>query len=476
VLVTSSLSVLLVFINSSALIVALPDVSRDLSASGAQASWMLLTYMLATTSLILVFGRIADLVGRRRLYLLGIVAFLLATLACGFAPTADLLLAARVLQGIGAAAIITNTTALLTDVFPAATLSLGLGLNATIAAVGQVIGPLVGGVVAETWGWRWIFLAGIPISLVSLVWSLRLIPRRLRPREPEGLDVLGALLSIGAVGALVASVSVGGARGWASLELLLTAGAAALLGVLFVISQRVVTHPLVDRGIFRDRGVVTLFVSGLLCALSSYALVLLASLSFQAVGGMSPIEAAIAILPAPLGTTAAAAAAGILARRFTARALATTGMLAIAAGAGILGVALGAGDLAVLAATGLGFVGAGTGIFMTPSTSALMARVPERRRGIANAVRSALQNAGYLFSTALGLAIATSGLAPAQQAAAYNGSLLGLSAADVDAFVGGTHVAAITFAVLALAGAMVTAFGSRGDAVPPHAVPDPASS
>jgi len=221
---------------------------------------------------------------------------------------------------------------------------------------------------------------------------------------------------------------------------------------------------------------VTLFVSGALCALSSYALVLLASLSFQAVDGMSPIDAAVAILPAPIGTTVAAAAAGMLARRFTARTLATVGMTSIATGAAMLGVALGSSGLSIVAAVGLGLVGVGTGVFMTPSTAALMSLVAERRRGIANAVRSALQNAGYLLSTALGLAIATSGLSPAQQGAAYDGSLLGLSARDVDAFVTGTHAAAFTFAALAVLGALVTAFGSRGGGSTLHAMPDPASS
>ncbi|NQX28201.1 MFS transporter [Microbacteriaceae bacterium VKM Ac-2854] len=473
ILFTSSLSVVLVFINSSALLIALPQLSRDLSATGAESSWVLLSYMLSTTTLILVFGRIADIVGRRRLYILGILLFLLASLACGFAPNAGLLIAARLVQGVGAAAIVTNTTALLTDAFPERTLSLGLGLNATVAAVGQVVGPLVGGVVTEALGWRWIFLAGIPISLAGLLWSLRLIPRRARPREPERLDVIGSVLSIAAIGAMVAAVSLGGALGWTSPLVLGTGSIAIALCIVFVWSQRVVAHPLVDPDIFQDRATITLYTSAALCALSSYALVLLASLSFQAVDGMSALDAAVAILPAPLGTTIAAAAAGLLARRFRARTLATIGMTLIGCGALLLAFSLGSAAAYPVSAAGLGAMGAGTGIFMTPSTAALMTRIPERRRGIANAIRSALQNAGYLFSTAIGLAIATSGLTIAQQAAAYNGSLLDLSPADVQAFVDGVRTAALTFAGLAFAGAAVTGFGPFGG---PVVVPDPRST
>ncbi|NQX11590.1 MFS transporter [Microbacteriaceae bacterium VKM Ac-2855] len=429
--------------------------------------------MLSTTTLILVFGRIADIVGRRRLYILGILVFLIASLACGLAPNAGLLIAARLVQGVGAAAIVTNTTALLTDAFPERTLSLGLGLNATVAAVGQVVGPIIGGVVTETLGWRWVFLAGIPISLAGLLWSLRLIPRRERPREAERLDAIGSLLSIGAIGLMVAAVSLGGSLGWGSPLVLGTGSAAVALCIVFVWSQRVLAHPLVDPDIFQDRSTITLYTSALLCALSSYALVLLASLSFQAVDGMSALDAAVAILPAPLGTTIAAAVAGVLARRFRARTLATIGMTLIGSGAVLLAFSLGSAAAYPVSAIGLGAMGAGTGIFMTPSTAALMTRIPERRRGIANAIRSALQNAGYLFSTAIGLAIATSGLTIAQQAAAYNGSLLSLSPADVQAFVDGVRTASLTFAALGFAGAAVTGFGPFGS--PSVAVPDPST-
>ena len=461
-LCASSLSVVLVFISSSALLVALPDVSADLDASALQSSWVLLSYMLTTTTLILVFGRIADLVGRRRLYLAGILVFLVASLACGFAPDATLLITARLVQGVGAAAIVTNTTALLTDVFPESILSLGLGVNATVAAVGQVVGPIVGGLVAESLGWRWIFLLGVPVSVAGLLWSVRLIPRATRSRSGERFDVPGAVLSIATVGLLVGAVSIGGSSGWSSPGTIATGASALLIGWLFVRTQRRVAHPLVDPAIFRDRATITLFSAAGLCALSSYALVLLSSLTFQAVSGKDAVEAALWVLPTPIGTTVAAASAGVLARRVPARTLSTIGMLLIALGAAVLAGSLADDGAYAVTAVGLGAVGVGTGVFMTPSTSALMVRVPVHRRGIANAIRSALQNAGFLFSTALGLAIATSGLSAAQQAAAYDGSLLALSPSDVQAFVDGVRAAALTFAGCAVLGALIVAFGPFG--------------
>ncbi|OOL26955.1 multidrug transporter, partial [Rhodococcus rhodochrous] len=144
VFAATSVGVVAVFLSISGLTVALPTVTRELGASGAQSTWILLGYMLVTTALILVFGRLADIVGRRPLYLAGLAVFTVATGLCMLAPTAGWLIAARVLQGVGAAAVVTNNTALLTDTFPPHSLGRALGWNATVAAVAQVVGPVVG--------------------------------------------------------------------------------------------------------------------------------------------------------------------------------------------------------------------------------------------------------------------------------------------------------------------------------------------
>jgi EmrB/QacA subfamily drug resistance transporter len=452
----------LVFINSSALVIALPDVTRDLGASTIQSTWFLLSYMLTTTTLILVFGRVADLLGRRTLYISGIVVFLVASVACGLAPDPVVLIIARLVQGVGAASIVTNTTALLTDAFPARTLSLGLGLNATVAAVGQTLGPLVGGIVTDLVGWRWIFLGGVPLGVLGLVWSLRHIPRRSTAHPGERLDAVGSVLSIAAIGALVMTVSLGGSDGWTSPAVLAAAAVAVLAGATFLWSQRIVRHPLVDLGIFDDRGTITLYASAFLCAVSSYAIVLLASLYFQAVQGASALEAALGVLPSPVGTMVAASAAGLLSRRIPQHWLSTGGLALIAAGAGLFAITLQSAAGYPIVALALLSVGTGIGLYMTPSTSALMARVPERRRGIANAIRAALQNAGYLLSTTLALVVATGGLTAAQQLAAHDGSLVHMPEHDVQAFVTGVRTAVLVFTGIALAGALVSAFGPRG--------------
>jgi len=463
VLSATSLSVILVFINSSGLAIALPSLTRDLKASTIQSTWVLLIYMLATTTLILIFGRVADILGRRRLYLIGIVVFMVATLACGLAVDPVFLIAMRLVQGVGAAAIITNTTSLLTDVFPPGILSSGLGINATVAAVGQVLGPLLGGVVTDTVGWRWIFLGCLPISLFGFIWSMRLIPRGGPSARHERMDFVGSALSIVGTTLLVLIVSFGGSLGWSSPVIIAGVVADCLLWAAFVLLQRRREHPLIDVSLFSHTTVSRLYVATFFCAISSFAIVLLASLYFQGVQGLSAVNAGIMILPAPVGTMLAAAVVGRLVRTFNPQWVSFAGMLLIGAGSLLFAGTLHPRTSYAIVATALFLVGVGIGLFMTPNTSSLMSRVPATRRGIANAIRSTLQYAGYLLSTAVALAIATADLTARQQRAAYDGTLFGMATDDRVAFVAGIQHALVLFGILAVLGAIVSVLGPRGD-------------
>jgi EmrB/QacA subfamily drug resistance transporter len=462
ILVATSISVVLVFVNQSGLTIALPSVSRDLDANGVETTWFLLSYMLVTTCLVLFFGRITDMVGRRRLYLLGIVVFLIGTLWCGLSTEPWMLLAARVIQGIGAASIVTNTTAILTDSFPARSLGTALGINATIAAVGQTVGPLIGGAVTELFGWRWIFFGGVPVGILALLWSYRLIPAIVHGAKKERLDLLGTLLSILAIATLVLYLSYGPEIGWTDGIVLSLGAATVVLWAAFIVSQQRIEHPLLDLSLFRDRFMTLGYLAALLNSTSTFAIVLLASLYLQGVVGASPLDAGLMIAPSPFATMIAALIAGRLAHRVSTRVLTTLGMSLVAAGSLLLAFTVSSELHYLLFAVALALVGLGVGLFMTPNTTALMARAPRTRRGIANALRTTLQNAGYLLSTALGLAIATGALDAGQRRAAYAGTL---HAEDTLVFVAGIQAALFFLAALAVIGAAVCL-------VQPRSVPD----
>jgi EmrB/QacA subfamily drug resistance transporter len=393
VLVATSISVVLVFINQSGLTIALPSVSRDLDANGVETTWFLLSYMLVTTCLVLVFGRITDIVGRRRLYLLGIVVFVLATLWCGLSTEPWMLLAARVVQGIGAASIVTNTTAILTDSFPSRSLGTALGINATIAA-GQTVGPLIGGAVTELFGWRWIFFGGVPIGIVALIWSYRLIPAIVHGHRKERLDLLGTLLSILAIGTLVLCLTYGPEVGWTNGTVIALGLGTVVLWAAFIYVQRRVKHPLLDLTLFRDKFMTLGYLASLLNSTSNFAIVLLVSLYLQGVVGANPLDAGLMVAPSPFATMIAALIAGRLVHRVSTRVLTTLGMTLVASGGLLLFFTIRSELQYVVVAIALALVGFGVGLFMTPNTTALMARAPRARRGIANALRTTLQNAG----------------------------------------------------------------------------------
>lgn len=458
VLSVTSVAVLLAGLNTSTLDVALPTIARHFSATATQASWIVLSYMLVNTVLLLVFGRVADIVGRRRFYKIGLTILTAASLAASYAPSAEWLAAFRAVQAIGSAAILTNTTALLTDVFPPRLLSRALGINVSGSAASQVAGPLVGGALVGAFGWRAVFLFNVPVGLFGLVWAYyRLGPDRHRTQQ-EPFDWLGALLAFGAVGGVVLALAEGAAVGWTTPAVVTGYILAAVSIPAFIMTQSWRAHPLLDLSMFRQRERLIAFVCAFLMAVARFAVVLLMSLYLQAASGESPFQAGLQVIPVAAGLSLASPAAGMLAARYSARWLSAGGMLVICAGlCGLAASVKPRMDLTALILCLLA-VGVGTGIFMTPNTSSIMANVARDRRGIANGVRSMLQNTGFVFSTAMALAIVTSRLAPAAKQAAYAGTLSHLSAVDLTKFTDSYRLAFVLLAVIAAAGAVASLF------------------
>jgi EmrB/QacA subfamily drug resistance transporter len=441
----TSLGVLLAATNASSLDVALPTVARHFHATATEASWTVLAYMVVNTAFILVFGRLADLFGRRRLYLFGLGCLTLASLACGLAPNAVDLDILRGVQGIGAAAIITNTTAQIVDAFPADLLSLGLGLNVSVSAASQMLGPLLGGLLAGSLGWRAVFWFNVPTGLAGFVWA-SLSLRRSLPMVRERFDVWGAVLSSAALTALVIALAEGGAQSWGAPAVVVGIGVLILTAPTFVILQRRRAHPLVPPALFRDRARSMAYLSAFLISVSRFAVVLLISLYFQGVEGLRPLPAGLRVLPVAGGLMLVSPVAGRLTARWGPRVLSTAGALTAGAGLTALAAVIAPRAPYALLAPGLAAVGIGSALFLTPNTTSIMVSVSANERGIANGIRSMLQNVGYVISAALGLAVVTSPLGAAAKRAAYAGTLGRLSRHEVDVFTGGYRLA---FALLA---------------------------
>lgn len=408
-------------INNSIMAVALPTVSRHFEASASTATWILLSYMLVATSLVLVFGRIADLVGRRNTYLCGLALLTLGSLFAGLAPNISVLLCCIVVEGVGAAALLCNITALITDAFPANRLATALGINATIAALAQVLGPVVGGVLATGLGWRAVFWFNVPIGVLALVWGRRVLRPTVHQPRGESLDYLGAALSVASLSGLILALSEGGPLGWRSGPVLLGFALFGLCGPAFLVQQVRRRHPLLDLSLFLDRDRGLAYLSLFLMSMAYFAVVLLMSLFLQTVGGLSADQAGTRVLYVAAGMAAASPVAGRLRARFSTRAISSSGVAAVAAGLFALALLIAPELGGLTLALCLLVIGAGVGLFMTPNTSSIMSSVLPDRRGIANGARQAVQNAGWTLSTALSLPIVTLGLPGPLRTAAYSG-------------------------------------------------------
>ncbi|WP_051898470.1 MFS transporter [Sciscionella sediminilitoris] len=448
-------------INNAIMAVALPTVAEHFHASAGAASWIVLSYMLVTTVLVFVFGRVADMLGRRRMFLGGLAILAAGGLLAGLAPTVTVLICCLCVEGVGAAALLCNITALITDAFPPARLANALGINATIAALAQVLGPVLGGVLTTGLGWRAVFWFNVPIALIGLVWGrLRLRPTPAQARG-ESFDFPGAILSMLGIGGLILALSEGGTVGWTSLPVLIGLALFVLCLPAFLVLQSRRRHPLLDLSLFTDRARSLAYLSLFLMAMAYYAVVLLMSLYLQAVAGKSADEAGFHVLYVAVGMAVASPVAGRLRARFSTRALASTGLGATAAGLFALALLIEPRIGELWLGTCLLVIGAGVGLFMTPNTSSVMSSVNPERRGIANGVRQTVQNAGWTLSTALSLMIVTMSLPGPLKHAAYAGTVGTLDPRTLDGLTTGYHWALLILGTICILGLIASLARTR---------------
>src|ERR671933_26552 len=211
----TSLGMLLATINSGTLIIALPDLERALGTGILQLVWVILAYMIASTVLVLTAGRLSDLFGRKKAYVLGFVLFGLASLGAGFSGDGTELILWRIAQGIGGAFLFANAGAIVTDAFPREQLGLAMGTNTMVAAVGLVIGPVLGGALVSI-SWHWVFWFNVPFTLVGSLWAAAVLHELARPDEVRGYDPLGTIVFVFGLTGLVYGVSRGGISGWSN--------------------------------------------------------------------------------------------------------------------------------------------------------------------------------------------------------------------------------------------------------------------
>jgi EmrB/QacA subfamily drug resistance transporter len=401
------LGVLMIVLDMTVVNVALPSIRSDLRFTDAALAWVVNAYLLTSGGFLLLGGRLGDLYGHRRLFLIGITLFTLASLACGLAGSQTFLIAARALQGFGGAVVDAVALSLIVALFPEGPeRAKAMGVFGFVCSCGGSIGVLLGGVLTDSLNWHWIFLVNIPVGIAVLLASTRLLPAA-APRSAAAahLDVAGALTVTTALMLAIYAIVNGNDIGWLSGQTLGLLGAVAALLVVFVLIEMRAHSPMIPLRLFRRRNITVANIVGVLWAAAMFAWFFMSALYMQLVLGYTPMQVGLAFLPSNL--IMAACSLGLSAKlvtRFGNRPPLTVGLLLAAAGLFLFaGVPL-HGSFVANVLPGMILLGIGAGIAFNPVLLAAMGDVEPNQSGLA----SGIVNTSFMMGGALGLAVLAS--------------------------------------------------------------------
>jgi EmrB/QacA subfamily drug resistance transporter len=456
--------VLMIVLDTTIVNVALPSIREDLGFTETSLVWVVNAYMLTFGGFLLLGGRLGDLYGRRRLFLLGITLFTLASLACGLSNSQWLLVAARAVQGLGGAVVTAIALSLIMNLFTEpADRAKAMGIYSFVCAGGGSIGVLAGGVLTSALNWHWVFLVNLPIGVLVYALCRVLLPDSRAEATRRRLDIGGAVTATASSMLAVYAIVNG--------DVVLLAIAAVLLAVFLLIEARV-TAPLMPLGLFRLRSVATANVVGILWAAAMFAWFFISALYMQIVLGYSALQVGLAFLPANL--IMAAFSLGLSAKlvmRFGIRIPLAGGLVLAAAGLALFALSPVDGRFAVHVLPGMILLGIGCGMALNPVLLAAMSDVDPSESGLA----SGIVNTSFMMGGALGLAVLASLAAGRTQA------LLASGAPSPVALTGGYAAAFVVGALFATAAALLSALllraGRQPQAQPPaEAVAVPAKA
>jgi MFS transporter, DHA2 family, methylenomycin A resistance protein len=379
---------------------ALNSIGSSLGGGVSELQWVVSAYTIAFAAFILTAGALGDRIGAKRIFIAGFAIFTAASVACALSPNATMLIAARAVQGLGAAILVPNSLALLSHAYPDdKARGRAVGIWAAGASLALTAGPLVGGGLIELIGWRSIFLVNVPIGAIGLWLSWRYASETTRSPQRE-IDLPGQLAAIAALGCLAGAIIEGGTLGWGNPLVISGFAAAAALALLFVWQERRAPQPMLPLTLFRHRMFALTALVGLLVNVAFYGLIFVFSLYFQCVNGWSPFATGLAFVPMMGAVLPVNLIAPRVAERIGAPATIALGAALSALGClALLGIAQGTSYWAICAP--LIVIGGGLGLLVPPLTSTLLGSVEKSRSGIAAGVLNATRQTGSVLGVAL---------------------------------------------------------------------------
>ena len=381
--------------------IALPAIGRDFHAGVASLQWVIDAYTLTLAGLLLLGGTLGDSYGRRKVFAIGVVWFAVASLLCGVAPTAGVLIAARALQGVGGALLTPGSLAILQASFAADDRSAAIGAWSGLGGVATAIGPFLGGWLIGAVSWRLVFFINLPLAVLVLAISARHVPETKSPGPVPRLDVKGAVCISGALAGITYGLIQASSSGWASAPVLVPLGVGAVLLGLFIGVEAREAQPMLPLGIFASRQFSAANAVTFVVYAALGGLLFLVPTVLQVVHGYSPIEAGTALLPVTFIMLALSARSGALAARIGPRLQMTVGPLVIAASLFLFTRIGGSGDYWTAVFPAVVVFGLGVAINVAPLTATALAAAPADHAGIASAVNNDVARAAGLIAVAV---------------------------------------------------------------------------
>jgi EmrB/QacA subfamily drug resistance transporter len=473
VLSNTTIATLMSAIDGNIVLISLPTIGRELPGTNASLLlWILIGYSLLTAVVLVNFGRLSDMFGRVRLYVLGFAIFTGGSLLCGLSGTGLELVTFRLVQGVGAGFLFSNSAAIITDAFPPNERGRALGVNQVSIVVGAISGLVLGGVITSTIGWRWIFFVNVPIGLVATLRARSQLKEIAKPEERPHIDWFGNILFAAGLSVLLLGITLG-ALGQVS-------GPVAIVAVLVGITILVVfvgvemreRYPMLDLSLFWNRQFAASGLGMFLNALARGAFTFVLVFYLQGPPRfLSPFTAGLFLIPTSASLATLGPVSGWLSDHYGPRPFLVTGLVVSAAGFLWLAT-IGPNDSFLALAPALVLVGAGMGLFASPNRAAMMTAVRPERRGVASAIGSTLLNTGSTISLGITLVVMSSVLSlPAIQAI-----FLGTASSSAPFTEGAGFLTSIHLIFFISAGLLIAALVPsvlRGPSAPPASEPSP---
>jgi EmrB/QacA subfamily drug resistance transporter len=384
--------------------VALPTIARRLGVGMDGVQWVVSSYLIVISALVLIFGKVADKIGKVGIFEYGFLAFGAGSALCALSWSLPVLILARVFQAVGASMFMSSNQAIIATTFPHEERGRALGLLGTTVAIGTMVGPPLGGIMVDFLSWQSLFLINIPISIFAFAAARRLLPGDGKEGSLAGFDLVGSALFVGCVGGFFYFLLSGQERGWGSPAQLASLAAGAACGLLFALREKRVKDPMIDLSIFRN-GLFSLSVACVLVVfVAMFCVNIVLPFYLQDALGLSPSAAGLLLLASPLASGLAAPLSGYLSDKLGTKALTVAGLAIMLAGLLVM-CGLGLASSPALVAASLALFGAGSGVFGSPNTKLIMSHAPKDKLGIAGSINALARNLGMVSGIAFAIAL-----------------------------------------------------------------------